>query len=80
MLRIHGKEYELNAQVVVMNEFSAHAGRADLLAFGERFKDSAEKILLVHGEVPALEALKAGLQERGVTQVALQQEGETLEL
>ena len=80
MLRIHGKEYELNAQVVVMNEFSAHAGRADLLAFGERFKDSAEKILLVHGEVPALEALKAGLQERGVSQVALQQEGETLEL
>jgi hypothetical protein len=34
----------------------------------------------VHGEVPALEALKAGLHERGVTQVALQQEGETLEL
>ncbi len=79
-IRMLGVERELNAQVVVMNEFSAHAGRTELLEFGERFKDCAEKILLVHGEPTALQALHAGLHQRGVTQAQIQVEAVAREL
>lgn len=79
-IRVLGIERELNAQVVIMNEFSAHAGRSDLLAFGERFRDCAEKVLLVHGEPTALEALRSGLHERGVTQAEIQNEAVPVEL
>lgn len=80
IIRVLGVERELNAQVVIMNEFSAHAGRHDLLQFGERFRDCAEKVILVHGEVPALEALRQGLHERGVKQAVIQVEGVSQEL
>lgn len=78
-IRIFGVERELNAHVEVLNEFSAHAGRSGLLKFGQRFKAS-ENILLVHGEVKALEALKSGLEERGCKNVSIQEEGVTREI
>jgi metallo-beta-lactamase family protein len=78
-IRIFGVERELNARVEIMNEFSAHAGRKELLAFGERFKD-AENILLVHGENGSLNALKAGLNEQGCNNVHIQEEGMPREL
>lgn len=79
-IRMLGVERELNARVVILNEFSAHAGRTDLLAYGARFKDCAEKILLVHGEVPALEALQRGLQGLGANQVQIMDEGVSIEV
>lgn len=79
-IRIFGVEYELRAQVKIMNEFSAHAGRSELIAFGKRFKDSAGRILLVHGEPKALDALKTGLEREGVSNLAIQREGVPVEL
>ena len=75
-IRIFGLKHELNAKVHVMNEFSAHAGRSELIDFALRFKDKAEQVLLVHGEPKALESLKAGLAEHGMTNVHVQVEGE----
>jgi metallo-beta-lactamase family protein len=77
---IFGIKHPLNAEVQVINALSAHAGKTDLLEFGERFKGVAEKILLVHGEDEALNDLKAGLEERGVDGVHIQEEEETVEL
>jgi metallo-beta-lactamase family protein len=79
-IKIFGLNHPLLAEVKVFNALSAHAGRTDLLAFGERFKDRAEKILLVHGEDEALEALKTGLEERGCKNVLIQQEGVPVEV
>ncbi|MBX3178717.1 MAG: MBL fold metallo-hydrolase [Candidatus Hydrogenedentes bacterium] len=79
-IRIFGMEHELNAQVKVMNEFSAHAGRKELIEFGARFKESAEHILLVHGEPEGQEALKDALIEEGVKNVTIQKQGETVEV
>lgn len=73
-LHIFGVKYRLNAEVRIMNSFSAHAGRSELIEFGKRFKDCAKNILLVHGEEKAITSLKAALEKEGVNQVTVQQE------
>jgi metallo-beta-lactamase family protein len=78
-IKIFGVKHPLLAEVKVLNALSAHAGQTELLAFGERFKDRAEKILLVHGEDTALQALQSGLEERGCTNVMIQKTSETVE-
>jgi metallo-beta-lactamase family protein len=78
-IRVFGRMYPLNAHVEVMNAFSAHAGREELLQFGGRFKDCAEKVLLVHGEESSMAALKAGLEANGQTNVSIQEPGKTVE-
>ncbi len=79
-IRIFGVMRPLNAEVRILNGFSAHAGRSELLDFGAHFKDCAEKILLVHGEDEALDALQTGLKERGVNQTIIQEEGVAVEV
>jgi len=79
-IRIFGVERELNCQVRVMNEFSAHAGRTELIEFGARFRNRAERILLVHGEPAPLAALKSGLEAEGVKHVQIQKRGVPVEV
>lgn len=78
-IKIFGVKRPLNAQVKVLNGFSAHAGRSELIAFGQRFKDSAQRLLLVHGEEEAMGALKAALESGGQTNVKIQKEGVPVE-
>ncbi len=78
-IKIFGVKHPLLADVKVLNSLSAHAGRSDLLEFGARFKDRAEKILLVHGERDALKALEKGLEDLGCKDVIIQKNGVTVE-
>ena len=48
-VRIFGVERDLHARVVVLNGFSAHADRGDLLAYARRQR-GARRLFLVHGE------------------------------
>jgi len=59
---------------------SAHAGRTELIAFGARFKDRAENVLLVHGEPPALQSLEEGLKNEGCRNIRIQEEGHPIEI
>lgn len=70
-IRIFGVERPLHAEVVVMNGFSAHADRSELLAFAEnvRARGALRDVVLVHGEPAAQSALKQGLTERGFASV-----------
>ena len=79
-LRILGKTYQLNAQVRVLNSFSAHAGRTELIEFGKRFKDCKAKVILVHGEDTALTALRDALQAEGLDNLTIQEEGVPLQV
>jgi len=78
-VRIFGVERPLAAEVVVMNGFSAHADRADLLdyACAVRERGSLRRIALVHGEPPALAALRAALMSRGFDQVIVPGPGDS---
>ncbi len=79
-IRIFGIDYDLNAHVRIMNEFSAHAGRQELIEFGARFKDCAEQVLLVHGEPEGMKSLQGALHDAGVKNVVIPREGQTLEV
>ncbi len=61
-LRIFGEEYHRRAQVVVLNGFSGHADHPGLVNWVRAFKKRPREIFLVHGEVPAAEALAGSLK------------------
>lgn len=65
-IRIFGVERDLRAEVVVLNGFSAHADRDDLLAYAEatRERGKLREVVLVHGEDKSLAALRESLLER----------------
>lgn len=48
-IRIFGKLYPLNAEVVVLNAFSAHADKLELLEYIKNIND-LKNIFIVHGE------------------------------
>jgi metallo-beta-lactamase family protein len=59
VVRVLDEDVPVRASVHTINGFSAHAGRASLIAW--RKKISAPKTFLVHGEPPAMDALAAAL-------------------
>jgi len=67
---IMGEQFDLNAEVKIVNGLSAHADGNELLSYISRMdKKRLEKIFLVHGEPPAAAALQQGLMERGFQDV-----------
>ncbi len=65
LVRIFGIEYELNAEVVIINAFSGHADKKELIDFATGCLPS-KRIFLVHGDDEQSEALCATLSERGM--------------
>jgi metallo-beta-lactamase family protein len=70
-VRIFGVERDLRAEVQVLDGFSAHADREELLEYAEetRRRGDLRDIILVHGEPSAQHALAARLAERGFPRV-----------
>jgi len=67
-LRIFGSDVPLRAQVAVLNGYSAHADRNELTTWLKQVKATSptlSKVMLVHGEPPAQDALCASLTGRG---------------
>jgi metallo-beta-lactamase family protein len=67
MLKIFGEEVPLRANVEILNGYSAHADRHELLRWADAVRDkgAAMPVHLVHGEAAAQEALATELRERG---------------
>jgi metallo-beta-lactamase family protein len=66
-VRIWGVERELHARVEILDGFSAHADRDDLLRYVETCGGpSLGRVFLVHGEPDQQEPLRAELASRGV--------------
>jgi metallo-beta-lactamase family protein len=63
-VRIHGRDVRCAAQVHTLGGLSAHGDQAALLRWYDSFAQRPP-VYLVHGEVPAAEALAAKLRERG---------------
>lgn len=61
-IRIFEQQYEVKAQVVVLNEFSAHADAVELEEYASHTK-GVERVFLVHGEESQAASLQAGLQK-----------------
>jgi len=81
-VKIFGVERDLRAEVVVLNGFSAHADRDDLLAYAAQCRDAGpvERIVLVHGDPKPMDALKGALEGAGHRKVFAPEPGTTLEV
>jgi metallo-beta-lactamase family protein len=66
-VRIFGVEKELRAQVQVLNAFSAHADKDDLLAYATASGTTDKtRFFLVHGEPDQQEPLARAMASRGL--------------
>jgi metallo-beta-lactamase family protein len=63
-LRIFGEEVPVRAEIVTLDQLSAHAGRSELLRWLSGFSAPPRQTFLVHGEPIALEALRGGIATR----------------
>ncbi|MDD2752396.1 MAG: MBL fold metallo-hydrolase [Candidatus Omnitrophica bacterium] len=64
-VRIFGVEYELNAEVIVINAFSGHADKNELIDFVSSCLP-LRRIFLVHGEEEQLRLLSESLTQMGL--------------
>jgi metallo-beta-lactamase family protein len=78
IVRIFGEEYKRRADVVVLNEFSSHADRGDLLNYAKN--SGAEKIFCVHGDPEQIEKLVQGLNELDRKEINVPERGDIFEL
>jgi metallo-beta-lactamase family protein len=76
-VKIFGEEYRLNAQVEVINGFSAHADRDELLDWLDEMKRKPEHIFVVHGEEEVSESFAGALLQRGVPNTYVPRLGES---
>lgn len=65
VVRIFGIEYELNAQVVVINAFSAHADKKELGDFVSRCLP-LKRVFLVHADIDQAQPLSDALSKNGI--------------
>ena len=64
-LKLYGEYHELKAEVVVMDSFSAHGDRSEMIDFLQNQKKSCKQIFLVHGTIDRMESFGEGLLENG---------------
>ncbi len=80
-VRIFGETYNLKAEVVVKNSYSAHADHPGMLRFLSTLdRDRLKKVFLVHGEPKRQELMRAALVEEGYSDVQIPDYGESHEL
>ena len=78
---IFGEPHDLRAEVVVLNAFSAHADRNELLAYLRQCPaPSMRSMFLVHGDPPQAAMLQTALREAGFGDVQIPARGDRVEL
>ena len=78
---ILGEPHTLKAEVVVLNSFSGHADRNELLAYAGKFdRKRLRQMFLVHGDYDQEEKLATGLREAGFANVAIPSPGDAAPL
>ncbi|MBI4706626.1 MAG: MBL fold metallo-hydrolase [Candidatus Omnitrophica bacterium] len=77
VVRIFGIEHELNAEVVIINSFSGHADRNELVDFVGACLP-LKRIFLVHGDLDESQALYETLAQKGLNVYLPQKDEEVL--
>jgi metallo-beta-lactamase family protein len=78
-VRIWGVERDLRAHVEVLDSFSAHADRNDLLTYAAACGKGTRRIFLVHGELQAQKSLRDAMKAREL-HAEIPERGETVDL
>ncbi|HAV91827.1 TPA: hypothetical protein DCW38_01420 [candidate division WOR-3 bacterium] len=77
-VRIFSEEFQVRADVYIMNEYSAHADKNDLMRHVK--ETTPEKIFLVHGESSQMEAFTNSLKMNGYNNVEIPSRGSSYEI
>jgi metallo-beta-lactamase family protein len=63
-LKLYGQDVPVCAEIVEMGQFSAHAGKSELLRWLTALPAPPKQTYLTHGEPAAAQALQAAIQEK----------------
>jgi metallo-beta-lactamase family protein len=81
VVRIYGKEYSLEAEVVTLNGFSNHADQPGLLDWAQAFKPRPANTFVVHGDPDAATELATRLRrDLGFPEVMIPDLHQTVEI
>lgn len=75
-VKIYGERYELRAQVEVINGFSAHADRNELLDWVKAMDRIPTRAFVVHGDPKPAQAMADGLMKLGIREALVPHRGE----
>ncbi|MEZ4891401.1 MAG: MBL fold metallo-hydrolase RNA specificity domain-containing protein [Saprospiraceae bacterium] len=75
-----GQNKQVLADIVIMDSFSAHGDRREMLDMIQNQKKSVKKIWLVHGTYDRQEAWRSYLQEHGFGEIGIPSLGDVEEL
>ncbi len=77
IVNIFGEPHDMKAEVVVLNSFSAHADRRELLDYIGKFDPKrVKRTFLVHGDLDQAEKLQGGLEQLHFSSVSIPARGE----
>lgn len=62
-LKIHGEIHTINAEVVALNNLSAHADYKETIQWLSQLKEAPRKIFLTHGELSSAQALQKRIKD-----------------
>ena len=79
-VRVMGEDVTINAEVVSIEGYSAHAGRDELRRWVRELGGPVRRAFCVHGEPESLHAMKLLLEEEGVQEVIVPRHGQTFQL
>ncbi|MFN7115663.1 MAG: MBL fold metallo-hydrolase [Saprospiraceae bacterium] len=79
-IKLFGEVKQVRAEVAIMDSFSAHADRWEMVHFMENQKDSVQQLFLVHGVIESQEAFRGLLLQQGFKEVMIPRLGETVEI
>ena len=81
VVKIFGEEFNLNAEVIVMESFSAHADSNELVDFCKmQDKSKLKNIFLVHGELEQQEAFRNNLESVGIKNTVIPRRGDVVKI
>lgn len=80
LLHLFGQAVPVNAEILTMGQFSAHAGKSELLRWLGGMASPPKKTYLTHGEPAAAQALEAAIKEKFHWNVAVARYLETVDL
>lgn len=80
-VNVLGDQYNLNAEVITLQSFSAHADSNELFNYCDQLdKSRLQNIYLVHGDLDQQEIFKTKLEVSGFSNVTIPNKGDVIEL
>jgi metallo-beta-lactamase family protein len=80
ILKIFGEEHHVNADVVIMDSYSAHGDYNEMIQYlGCQDKEQVQQLFLVHGEYETQQHFKEKLLDAGFKNISIPQKGDVVE-